>query len=373
MLRIYFPGLQIGPGMTGVGVYARDLLRALGDAGGGGHHWIVGAPYPELLSNLGDTPGFEIDPLALRRDDPWGRMWAMHTAVADAAQRHRADVVLSPNFITPARGRFARVVLVHDLTFHRFPGTTPRLKRHYYRILVRHCVRRAARVLVTTRTIGAELAAWEPRATGKIRRIGGGVSPAFLANGGPTTGADRLRRPPRKNFLFVGTLEPRKNLARVLAAHGRLCRQDPTFPALELVGGKGWRDDAIHRALGDHPDPARVLRRGYGTAEDLREAYDSALALVFPSLYEGFGLPLLEAMARGCPVLTSRGIATEEVAGDAALLVDPHDMGEIERGMARLASDATLREELAARGQQRVHRWDWAHSARAVLDALEGV
>lgn len=372
-MRIYLPALQIGPGMTGVGVYANELLRALHDIGGGGHEWIVGAPYPELLSHLGDTPGFRIDPIPLRRDDPWGRMWAMHTAVPDAALRHRADVVLSPNFISPVRGRFARLVLVHDLTFDRFPQTTPRLKRHYYRILVRHSVRHAARVLVTTRTVGAELAAWDPRASGKIRRIGGGVSPAFLANGGPTTGADGLRRKPRRNFLFVGTLEPRKNLARVLAAHGRLCRQDPTFPALELVGGRGWRDDAIHRALGDHPDPARVLRRGYGTAGDLREAYDSALALVFPSLYEGFGLPPLEAMARGCPVLTSRGIATEEVAGDAALLVDPLDTGEIERGMARLASDATLREELVARGHQRARQWDWRDTARAVLESLEGI
>jgi alpha-1,3-rhamnosyl/mannosyltransferase len=174
----------------------------------------------------------------------------------------------------------------------------------------------------------------------------------------------------RDRFLFVGTLEPRKNLVRLLIAHGNQCRWDPAFPKLHLVGGKGWEDRAILRAVAGHPDPSRIVLLGYCSDEQLRNEYDRALALLFPSLYEGFGLPILEAMTRSCPVLTSRGIATEEVAGDAALLVDPLDVGAIERGMRDLARDPDLRRRLSEAGPSRARRFSWDRCARATLEGL---
>jgi glycosyltransferase involved in cell wall biosynthesis len=120
----------------------------------------------------------------------------------------------------------------------------------------------------------------------------------------------------------------------------------------------------------DHPRPDRLVRLGYVTSEELRAEYDSALALVFPSMYEGFGLPIVEAMARGCPVLTSRGIATEEVAGGAAVLVDPLETGEIERGLELLADDADLRRRLAGRGRARAAVFTWDVCARRTLEGL---
>jgi glycosyltransferase involved in cell wall biosynthesis len=179
-----------------------------------------------------------------------------------------------------------------------------------------------------------------------------------------------LVSPRRRELLFVGTLEPRKNLERILAAHGNLCRNDLEFPALRLVGGKGWADEAIHRALGAHPQPSRVIRLGYCGLGELKREYDSALALIFPSTYEGFGLPVVEAMARGCPVLTSRGIATEEVAGGAALLVDPTSVGEIEWGMARLVHDRDLRRRLEVEGRRRAQQFTWRRVAERVLHGL---
>jgi glycosyltransferase involved in cell wall biosynthesis len=112
------------------------------------------------------------------------------------------------------------------------------------------------------------------------------------------------------------------------------------------------------------------VRLGYCSTEELRSEYDHALALVFPSLYEGFGLPVLEAMTRGCPVITSRGTATEEVAGGAALLVDPLSVGEIEAAMARLAGDLRLAEGLRRRGRERARQFRWVRCAERTLEGL---
>jgi alpha-1,3-rhamnosyl/mannosyltransferase len=260
--------------------------------------------------------------------------------------------------------------MVHDLTFVHFPQTTTRAKRSYYRLMVGRSVRRAERIFVSTRTVAEELRAFAPEVAHKIRLTPEGVAPTFLAHEDESEMPRVRPLAEARSFLFVGTLEPRKNLERLLKAHGNLCRQDPHFPALRIVGGKGWEDAGIRRALEAHGDPSRLLRLGYCSVTELKSEYDRALALVFPSLYEGFGLPVLEAMTRGCPVITSRGTATEEVAGGAALLVDPLEVGEIEAAMARLARDLRLVDELRSRGRERAREFRWSRCAELTLEGL---
>lgn len=375
MLRIFLPALQVGPGLTGVGMYTQELVRAMVDQPREDLDIVVGAPHPEFFRFLDEVPGLRVEPLRLTRDDPWGRMLANHTVVPQIARGVGSDVVLAPNFVAPAWGGFETAVMVHDLAFVHFPQTTTRAKRTYYRLMVRRSVRRARRIFVSTRTVADELVEFEPLVADRIRLTPEGVAPTFLAQEDdeedqPTAGG--LRRP-RGDFLFVGTLEPRKNLERLLKAHGNLCRQDPAFPALRLVGGRGWEDAGIQDALRGHPDPRRLVRLGYCGVEELKAEYDRALAFVFPSLYEGFGLPVLEAMSRGCPVLTSRGTATEEVASGAALLVDPMQVGEIEAGMARLARDLRLRSRLRRRGRARAGTFSWSRCAQLTLDGLREI
>jgi glycosyltransferase involved in cell wall biosynthesis len=372
-LRIVLPALQVTPDPTGVGVYTRELVRGWSQVAPGDLELVVLAPQPECFGFLTAESGIEVRHVRLWREDAWGRMVANHTIVSHCAKAEKADVVLAPNFVAPLTGSFERAVMVHDLAFRRHPETTTWAKRTYYRTLVPLSIRRSARVLVSTRTVADEIEAWMPDVGPSIRIAPEGVSPNFLAHEDeesprPEPIADR-----RRDLLFVGTLEPRKNLVRILSAHGNLCRTDATFPSLRLVGGKGWRDAAIERALGDHPDPTRVHRLGYLTTEQLRDEYDRALGLVFCSLYEGFGLPILEAMTRGCPVITSRGTATEEVAGGAALLVDPVQTGEIENAMARLVGDRGLRRTLAERGRNRAREFSWSRCAQATIDALREI
>lgn len=367
-MRVFLPALQVGAGLTGVGTYTLELIRAWAERDPEDLHLVVGAPDPEWFGFLEGRERIDCVPLRLGRDDAWGRMLANHTVVPQSAEATGADVVLAPNFVAPLRGRFERVTMVHDFAFVRRPETTTFAKRSYYRLFVRQSIRRSARVLVSTRFVADEIAELVPGARERVRIAPEGVGPTFLVN--DDEASTRARSERRDGLLFVGTLEPRKNLARILAAHSRLCRADADFPPLRLIGGKGWVDEGIERAIATHSDPRRLERLGYCTTEALRAAYDRSLALVFPSLYEGFGLPVLEAMARGCPVITSRGTATEEVAGAAALLVDPVSTEEIEGAMARLVHDAGLRRELAARGRRRVREFSWDRCASATIDAL---
>ena len=372
-MRIVLPALQVEPKLTGVGMYTRELVRGWSRVAADDLELIVAAPHPASFDFLPEGSGIRVVPVRLWRDDAWGRMLANHTVIAHVARNERADVVLAPNFVAPLRGRFERVVMVHDLAFRRHPETTTFAKRSYYRAFVPPSIRRSARVLVSTQSVAEEITEWMPDVGPSIRIAPEGVSPAFLENEDEGIRRPRPTQERRRELLFVGTLEPRKNLVRILSAHGRLCRRDRDFPALRLVGGKGWKDAAIERALGDHPDPARVKRLGYLSTEQLVAEYDRALGLVFCSLYEGFGLPILEAMSRGCPVVTSRGTATEEVAGDAAVLVDPTSTGDIENAMARLVGDEGLRRSLAERGRRRVHEFSWTRCAEATIDALREV
>ncbi|HEX9900970.1 MAG TPA: glycosyltransferase, partial [Candidatus Methylomirabilis sp.] len=250
MLRIFLPALQVGPGLTGVGVYTLELIRGLAHQPLDGEEIVVGAPFPEWFDFLQGIDGFRVEPLPLPRADAWGRMLATHTVVPRLAAQLDADWLVGPNFIAPLWGRCDTAVMVHDLAFRRFPGTTTRAKRLYYQMLVRRSVRRARLIFVSTETVGREITEYAPAAAGKIWRTPEGVSPSYLANGDRGEHPDPAQT--RRDLLFVGTLEPRKNLARIVSAHGNVCRRRPGFPRLRIVGGRGWIDEGIHRAMRDH-------------------------------------------------------------------------------------------------------------------------
>jgi alpha-1,3-rhamnosyl/mannosyltransferase len=168
--------------------------------------------------------------------------------------------------------------------------------------------------------------------------------------------------------LCVGTLEPRKNQLRLVHAFEALAADFPDLH-LVLVGGPGWKYGPIERAIEASPVAARIHRTGFLPAAELREAYRQALAFAYPSLYEGFGLPILEAMAAGTPVLTSAVSSMPEVAGDAALLVEPDSTEAIRDGLARLLREPALRAELVRRGYEREASFTWRRCAEATLAA----
>jgi glycosyltransferase involved in cell wall biosynthesis len=180
---------------------------------------------------------------------------------------------------------------------------------------------------------------------------------------------------PDRFFLFMGTLEPRKNLVRLLSAYHVARGRGVDWP-LVLAGAKGWMYDEIFERVKALNLEAHVLFPGYVADDDQPLWYRSASAFIYPSLYEGFGLPVAEAMACGCPVLTARNSSLVEVAGEAAILVDAEDESCIVDGLCRLAGDGELREDLARRGRDQSGRFAWRRTTEQVAqiydEALEG-
>jgi alpha-1,3-rhamnosyl/mannosyltransferase len=258
-------------------------------------------------------------------------------------------------------------VTVHDLAFLRFPELFPRAWRVQYRTALKAEIRRADRMLVPSGAVANDLAA-RGAPEERIR-----VTP--LASGLPVGDADvrevlsRLGVA-RPYVLCAATIEPRKNQARLVRAYRRVASEVPHN--LVLAGPAGWQGGELEKELAA-PGKGRIIRLGRLERDDLDAVIRGADTVAYVSLYEGFGLPVLEAMARGIPVLTSDRSALHEVAGEAALLVDPTDEDAITDDLRRLLIDAELRVDLSRRGRERAAGFSWEATARATLDVYREV
>jgi len=262
------------------------------------------------------------------------------------------------------------VVTVLDVAVGRFPELFRPWHRTYGRLALRG-VTRAARAVIaishaTKRDLVERLGVPEER----ITVVPNGVDPAYApvpTDSDPALEVRRRYALPERFILTVGAIEPRKNLRRLFEALRRVAaRPDARDVALIHAGPDGWlADDVPHAAHAIANGRVRFL--GYVSAPDLAVLYGLAQCLAYPSLWEGFGLPVLEAMACGCPVLTSRVSALPELAGDAALLVEPTSVEEISDGLGRLWSDGSLRALLARRGIERARQFTWERTARETL------
>jgi glycosyltransferase involved in cell wall biosynthesis len=247
------------------------------------------------------------------------------------------DVLHCTTFRGAPRTGAPVVLTVHDLALLRYPEAFPRWHRLYGQTALRTTLRAADAVVAVSEFTKEEIVELAGIPSERIRVVANGVDPVFTREG-PAADGDYV--------LTVATLEPRKNLARAVEA-ARLAGVD-----LRVVGARGWGGVDVPGWVGELPDP------------ELAALYRGARCLLYPSLYEGFGLPVVEAMACGTPVVTSLGGALEEVAGDAAVLVDPLDVPALAEGIA--TADAR-REELVARGLERSKTFTWARAADAVV------
>jgi len=371
------------PRPSGVGEYTLQLVRRLPEAR---PDWSFLAWYLDARRPLrGPRFGAASPNLHERRVPIPARVFSRATGRLDAPRIEwfgGFDVLLAPNFVPPPT-RAARVVLtVHDLAFRLDPESAPAATRDWLRALP-HALERARRILVPSERTAADLAAEFGIDPAIVRVTPLGVDRDRYREVPPARVADACRRHRIVGpyLLFVGAIEPRKNLALLVRAFARLPPGSP--PASLVIAGTGvpWNPEGtyrLERALAEIPRPVaeRVLRTGYVAQADKVALLSGARGLVYPSLYEGFGLPVLEAMACGTPVLTSSSSATAEVAGDAALMVEARDEEAVAEGMQRLLTDESLRASLRARGLDRAGRFDWSTTAeltaRALGEAAEG-
>jgi two-component system sensor histidine kinase RegB len=289
-------------------------------------------------------------------------------------ERSGASMTLS-NREPPATG--AVVVSIHDLSFEHLPQTFNMRSRTQLRLTVRHSAKRAARILTLSEYTRRDLIDTYGIEANRISAIPL-AAPAHFA---PVTEKRELQRVRHTYgiegdyFLSVGSIQPRKNLVRLVKAYALLRGHDSNvkLPKLVLVGKCAWLYDETLRALEESGMKDAVVLTGYVPDEDLPALYSGALCFIYPSYFEGFGLPPLEAMKCGTPVIVGNKTSLPEVVGDAGITVDPFDVDSIAAAIQRLTGDADLRQELRVKGQRRASMFDWRETARRTLEVYEEV
>ncbi len=290
--------------------------------------------------------------------------------LAPLAMRARVDLVHSLASTAPLWGRFRRVTTVHDLIYARFPEAHSGLRGKGMRVLVPAAARRSQRVIADSSSTREDLIELLALPAERIDVVPLGLGATRRPP--PTDGQalrERLLLADRRVVLSLSAKRPHKNLLALIGALARM--PVPERPALVLAGYPTEHEAQLRaraRELGVERD---VRFPGWLSDADVEGLWAIAAAFVFPSLYEGFGLPVLEAMARGVPVACSNATSLPEVAGDAALLFEPHDEAAIADALSRLLSDAALAERLRAAGRERVRAFTWERTARATIDSYE--
>lgn len=271
------------------------------------------------------------------------------------------DVAHSPHPLLMPSRTAAQVVTIHDLHFLSHPERTAGEIRRDYPALAAAHARRADRIIVVSRFVAGEV---ERRLGVPAERI------SVCPNGAPQWEHAASPASGDGYVLFVGTLEPRKNIGGLLESFGRAVQRAPRPPRLIIAGG-GAEAGVLLARISEPPLAGRVEYRGYVPADERESLYRGAQMLVLPSFDEGFGMPALEAMAAGVPVIVSNRGALPEVVADAGLLIDPDDPESLATAIVTLAGDATLRTNLSQRGSERARQFTWAQAARDVRQAYE--
>jgi glycosyltransferase involved in cell wall biosynthesis len=357
-MRIGYECTAVVPNRSGVGHYAERLARALA---------AVAPPDVELLGLTNGEPHPALR--ATPRIAP-ARPRALWLNVAPRRLARRFDVDLFHFTANIAPIGFGRpyVVTVHDVTTRSAPETHPPRRRAYYRAALGISARNARRVITVSETSARDIVTMLGVPRERIDAIPLAPAEQFRPVG-DVTSLDRIRARyglEEQFLLYVGNIEPRKNLARLLEAYARSA--SARVP-LVLVGNLAWLTRSLMARVNKLGLADRVRLLGYVPDAELPALYSAASAFVYPSLYEGFGLPVIEAMACGTPVVTSTAPALLELADGAARLVDPHSVDSIAEGIDAVVSDPHERSRLAAAGIARASEFTWEATARRTLEA----
>lgn len=346
----------------GVAVYTRSLLDELLRIGGR-HEYVL---LYRHRAQIGRFPAVEEVALPAASRLLWDQV-----AVGRAARRLGVDVVFNPKYSVPLVGSVPSVWVCHGLDWYTAPRWSKPIDRLNHRLLIPLYASKASTVIAVSNFVRDELTACLGLPPARVRTVHHGLDPRFRQ---PVDAATRARVRaahdlPEKYLLYVGQIYPPKNFGRLIDAYAAVAER-LALPLL-VAGEHRWLSEVeVGRALAaDMSGKVRFL--GWVGHDDLPALYAQATALTMPSLYEGFGMPILEAMAAGCPVLTSDRTASSEIAGEAGLLVDPQNTTSIAHGLCRIAADAALRERMVTAGRHRALSFTWRRCALETLDILE--
>ncbi len=324
---------------------------------------------PNLITGKNIT-GHVVSPPARH---PFLWFWWFEVALPHELKKLRADVFFSPDGYCSLRCPLPTLMVVHDLAFEHFSDHVPPLVLWYYRYFSPRYARRATRLATVSEATCHDLVQRYGIDPAKISVVYNGANTLFTPL---TPAAVRDARAEYAAglpyFIYVGSVHPRKNLARLLIAFDHFADHHPDH-ALVVAGRMAWQTGSVHSVLRAMRHRNRVHLAGHLEPASLKTALGGATGLLYPSLFEGFGIPILEAFYAEVPVLTSNCSSMPEVAGQAALLINPEDEKDIARGMGLLATDPALRERLIAAGREQRRQFSWDNTARLTWEALEQI
>jgi glycosyltransferase involved in cell wall biosynthesis len=355
---------------VGAGTYIIQLVRALASLETQ-HEFIIFAHHGKVeLFNIPakDNLGWALGP----DKSPARRLIWEQTTLPRLARREMIDVLHSPHYTRPLSLTCRSVVTFHDMTFFLTPQLHTRAKRAFFPNAIRLSARRADALIAvseSTRQDSIKILGIPP---GKITTTPLGVDPGYrpVEDSELLTNVRRKYSLPEKFLLYIGAIEPRKNLPVLLEAFSQLLETGRTQD-LVLVGRRGWMYEEVFRLIDGLGLKQHVHLTGYVPAKDLPILYNLAQVFVYPSIYEGFGIPPVEAMACGTPVVTTHSSSMIETVGDAGLLTPPGDESALAAALQMLLDDDGLQEQLRQKGLQRAAKYTWEHTARETLNVYE--
>jgi len=375
-MRVLIDCTGITRNKAGVGVYAKNLVEELTRLAHGPQYFILAQDDdPELdFSGRPDVTMLRVRARIFRKRPL--RFLLEQLVLPCLLMIHRIDVLHSLHYSFPlVRFGTKQVVTVHDMTFFNMSEVHERVKRLYFRFFIRADVRFANKVIFISHSTMTDCTTRLGAVRGTSAVIHLGKSEAFRT-GLAASGIRRVKEKYGLNaefVLFVGTIEPRKNLSRLVSAFATVCDKHSAL-LLVIAGMKGWMYDGLLEMVKDLNLQSRVIFTGFVPEEEKPFLIAAAKVFAYPSLYEGFGIPVLEALACGIPTVTSNVSSLPEVAGDAALTIDPCSVTELSSALEKLISDEPLRERLKREALRQAAKFTWTKTAimtrEAYSDAL---
>ena len=365
-MHIGFDAHSIGTGLGGNETYASNLIEALAEVDTQNRYTLYVTRQEAIDRYARRWPN-----VSVRKTLPHTPLIRIPLTLATELRRRPVDI-LHVQYTAPPLAPCDTVVMIHDLSFEHIPETFKRRSWMQMRITVRRTARSASHILTDSEYSRQDI----------LRTYG---LPPERVTTTPLAAPSRFKPVNDRQvlekygisgdyILAVGSIQPRKNIARLIRGYTRMLAQHPdNAPRLVIVGKRAWLFEDTIRAAAVSSANDKILFTGYVPESDLAALYTSALCFAYPSFFEGFGIPLLEAMRCGAPTVTSDRTCFPEVVGDASLIIDPFDEQSIADGLWRMISDAALREQLRSRGFVQSSLFDWRQTARLTLGVYEQV
>ena len=370
-MRIAIDAHSVGTGLAGNETYAANLIEGLAEVDHFNEYtiYVTKREAVERFSNR--WPNFHV-----RVTLPHSPLIRIPIVLSAELRKNPVDL-LHVQFTSPPFSPCPVVVTIHDLSFEHLPETFKRRSRAQLRLTVRRSAKRAARVITLSEHARQDLISTYELPPQMVRTIPLAAPARFQ----PVTDTTELQRV-RDTYgiegdyiLSVGSIQPRKNLGRLIASYSCLRRKQPSvkLPKLVLVGKRAWLYDETLNAIEQNGLRDSIILTGYVPERDLPALYSGAICFVYPSFFEGFGLPPLEAMKCGVPVIAGNRTSLPEVTGHAGLLVDPFDVQALASAIERLIGDSDFRNELRVKGLEQARKFDWRETARQTLEVYSEV